>query len=67
MRKLKHGKMSGGCGDSCCLKLEGLNVRIQGEEILEDVSFHLHCGEIDRKSTRLNSSHEIPSRMPSSA
>ena len=24
-------------------------------------------GEIDRKSTRLNSSHEIPSRMPSSA
>ena len=26
----------------------------------------LHNG-IDRKSTRLNSSHEIPSRMPSSA
>ena len=24
-------------------------------------------GSIDRKSTRLNSSHEIPSRMPSSA
>ena len=23
--------------------------------------------ELDRKSTRLNSSHEIPSRMPSSA
>ena len=23
--------------------------------------------KIDRKSTRLNSSHEIPSRMPSSA
>ena len=23
--------------------------------------------EIDRKSTRLNSSHEVPSRMPSSA
>ena len=23
--------------------------------------------EVDRKSTRLNSSHEIPSRMPSSA
>ena len=27
---------------------------------------HLHFSE-DRKSTRLNSSHEIPSRMPSSA
>ena len=54
MRRLKHGKMSGGCGDSCCLKLEGLNVRIQGEEILEDVSFHLHCGEIINRQ-RLNS------------
>lgn len=46
MRKIKHGKMAGGCSDTCCLKLEGLNVRLEGEEILEDVSFHLHCGEI---------------------
>ena len=27
----------------------------------------LYAPEEDRKSTRLNSSHEIPSRMPSSA
>ena len=27
----------------------------------------LHCGKQDRKSTRLNSSHEFVSRMPSSA
>ena len=33
-----------------------LIIRNQGSEVLED-----------RKSTRLNSSHEIPSRMPSSA
>ena len=46
MRKIKHGKMSGGCSDACCLKLEGVSVHIQGEDILEDVSFHLHCGEI---------------------
>lgn len=46
MRKIKHGKLAAGCADACCLKLEGLGVRIQGEEILEDVSFHLHCGEI---------------------
>ena len=26
-----------------------------------------HLYKVDRKSTRLNSSHEIPSRMPSSA
>ena len=46
MRKIKHGKLAAGCADSCCLKLEGLNVRLQGDSILEDVSFHLHCGEI---------------------
>ena len=28
---------------------------------------HIVTGKLDRKSTRLNSSHEIPSRMPSSA
>ena len=44
MRKIKHGKMSGGCSDSCCLKLEGVSVHIQGEDILEDVSFHLQDG-----------------------
>ena len=38
--------MSGSCADACCLKLEGVSVHIQGEDILEDVSFHLHCGEI---------------------
>ena len=41
MRKIKHGKLAAGCADSCCLKLEGLSVRLEG----------------DRKSTRLNSSH----------
>ena len=46
MRKIKHGKLSSSCADSCCLKLEGLSVRFQGEQVLEDVSFHLHCGEI---------------------
>ena len=46
MRKFKHGKLSGGCADSCCLKLEGLSVSMEGDQILEDVSFPLHCGEI---------------------
>ena len=46
MRKIKHGRLSAGCADSCCLKLEGLSVRLEGDSILEDVSFHLHCGEI---------------------
>ena len=46
MRKIKHGKLVSGCADACCLKLEGLNVRLDSESILSDVSFHLHCGEI---------------------
>ena len=32
-----------------------------------DAVLHYRDWETDRKSTRLNSSHEIPSRMPSSA
>ena len=46
VRKIKHGRLAAGCADSCCLKLEGLSVRLEGDSILEDVSFHLHCGEI---------------------
>lgn len=46
MRKIKHGRLSSGCSDACCLKLEGLSVRLEGYSILDDVSFHLHCGEI---------------------
>ena len=46
MRKIKHGKLAAGCADACCLKLDGLSVNLEGDQILEDVSFHLHCGEI---------------------
>ena len=34
-------------------------------ELVKDIEYR--DWETDRKSTRLNSSHEIPSRMPSSA
>ena len=39
------------------------------EDILEDLraNFQGECSEVDRKSTRLNSSHSQQSRMPSSA
>ena len=46
MRKIKHGRLASGCADACCLKLEHLSVQLEGDRILEDVSFHLHCGEI---------------------
>ena len=35
--------------------------------ILSYTNLHFYLINSDRKSTRLNSSHEIPSRMPSSA
>jgi len=46
MRKIKHGKLVSGCSSICCLELSGLSVQLEGADILQDVSFHLHCGEI---------------------
>ena len=42
----KHENCGGGCAGSCCLKVTDLGVNFGGEEVLHDVSFHLHCGEI---------------------
>ena len=46
MRKIKHGRLAPGCRDICCLELNDLSVSLEGDSILHDVSFHLHCGEI---------------------
>ena len=43
MRTTLHG---GSCGDSCCLQIKNLTVRIGSDRILEDVNLHLHCGEM---------------------
>ena len=37
---------NGGCGDSCCLKIQNLSVKIGKDDILKDVSLHIHCGEM---------------------
>ncbi len=44
MSVTKHEGM--GCGGHCCLKIEQLGVKIDGEDILRDVNLHIHCGEI---------------------
>ena len=41
--------------------------RAREDKIRNDTWSQYRDWETDRKSTRLNSSHEIPSRMPSSA
>jgi zinc transport system ATP-binding protein len=40
------GKHGGSCGHSCCLRIQGLSVRIGKDSILHDVNLHLHCGQI---------------------
>ena len=38
-----HG---GGCGHSCCLRVENMSVKIGADTILKDVNLHVHCGEM---------------------
>ena len=35
-----------GCHGSCCLRVEDLSVTMGNDQILEHVSFHMHCGEL---------------------
>lgn len=43
MKLFFHG---GGCGDSCCLRVQNLSVKIGGDQILQGVDMHVHCGEL---------------------
>ena len=43
MRNSIHGS---GCGDSCCLRVNNLSVKIGQSKILQDVNLHVHCGEM---------------------
>ena len=36
----------GPCGHSCCLRVEKVNVPIGSDHILENISLHVHCGEM---------------------
>lgn len=40
------GSHCGGCGHSCCLRVQDLSVKIGKETILEQIDLHAHCGEI---------------------
>lgn len=43
MNQTLHG---GSCGDSCCLRVQNLSVKIGNEQILNDVNLHIHCGQL---------------------
>ena len=40
------GTHGGGCGHSCCLRIQDLSVKIGGITILDGVNLHAHCGEM---------------------
>ena len=62
---------SGKTGSLAALVEAGFNVRVldfdNGLSVLKGYTKDKSKLKKDRKSTRLNSSHEVPSRMPSSA
>lgn len=43
---MNFGSHGGGCGHSCCLRIQNLSVRIGTQTILDDVNLHAHCGEM---------------------
>ena len=42
----RHKDTGPGCAGTCCLQITDLGVSFGGEDVLRNVSFHLHCGEI---------------------
>lgn len=46
MKPIKHKGCTMGCHGSCCLRVDNLSVTMGSDQILEHVSFHMHCGEL---------------------
>lgn len=40
------GSHGGGCGHSCCLRIQDLSVKIGTDTILNNINLHAHCGEM---------------------
>ena len=43
---MNFGSHGGSCGHSCCLRLQGMSVKIGNDHILNAVDLHVHCGEL---------------------
>ena len=43
MKPIIHGNK---CGDSCCLRVQNLSVKIGSSVILDKINLHLHCGQL---------------------
>ena len=40
------GSHGGGCGHSCCLRVQDLSIKIGNDMILDKIDLHVHCGEM---------------------
>lgn len=40
------GSHGGGCGHSCCLRVQNLSVKMGNDTILQSINMHIHCGEM---------------------
>ena len=43
---MNFGNHGGSCGHSCCLRIQGMSVKIGNQQILKDINLHMHCGEL---------------------
>ncbi len=43
MKPILHGRK---CGDSCCLRVQNMSVKIGSSPILSDINMHVHCGQL---------------------
>ena len=64
---VSDGKMVYEAAPDMYALIKALDGKLPGADMLRGEGTALDRVRLDRKSTRLNSSHEIPSRMPSSA
>ena len=42
----RHKNCDTGCSGMCCLRLDRVGVNVGSADLISNVSFHLHCGEI---------------------
>ena len=43
---MNMGNHGGGCGHSCCLRIQDLSVKIGANTIISGINLHVHCGEL---------------------
>lgn len=43
---MKIGAHDGGCGHTCCLRVQNLSVSVGNHDIISNINLHVHCGEL---------------------